>query len=518
MRSDTYYSAYRSRRQTISAHLCTRLAQIGAMSLRSALIQRDYIKLNQQNSEATRSMNETTAQNLLAANAGDRRVTIGLNSSEELRSLSDARALTCPACGSTVVMHAGTVRAHHFAHLPGAICRLPQTELETEEHRAGKLLLARWLRERLPEAEVIVEAFIPVTGQRADVLAVLHGTDGAVRRIALEYQCANLLAREWRRRHRSYRNVGIEDLWLLGGSRLVRETKSAVTGTTTVTPAPDGGAGKTMTLRTTELERALLLDGAPLLFLDSTGEQLQAERLARFRPDAVSQAVRPTGRLVARPLSTLDFPFALLAWPANAQPAAPATGATHRPTPSNLNTLAFDSDSMLWQWLAERFMVTSETVAPFFGLPLPEQPAFACTAQAWQAAIYYRFVHRRVGDNWWLTEVETWARSYLPLTRPVNLPRLKAALATYQEVLGAAGMLSLPMGYGRVHARITADLNTLPSPPDQDETLRLARYRRTLNRETRAEYLVHYSPVYNQSAHEPSAFSCLQYAGVTPKL
>ena len=39
--------------------------------------------------------------------------------------------------------------------------------------------------------------------------------------------------------------------------------------------------------------------------------------------------------------------------------------------------------------------------------------------------------------------------------------------------------------------RITADLNTLPSPPDAEETLRLARYRRTLNRETRAEYVVH---------------------------
>ena len=45
-------------------------------------------------------MKETTAQNLLAANAGKRRVTIGLNSPEELRSLSDARTLTCPACGT----------------------------------------------------------------------------------------------------------------------------------------------------------------------------------------------------------------------------------------------------------------------------------------------------------------------------------------------------------------------------------------------------------------------------------
>src|SRR5207247_1451574 len=103
-------------------------------------------------------------------------------------------ALTCPGCGAVVVLHAGAVRAHHFAHLPGAVCNLPQTEPETEEHRAGKLLLARWLRERLPDAEIVVEAYLPETGQRADVLAQLPGRGRNVRRIALEFQCANLSA------------------------------------------------------------------------------------------------------------------------------------------------------------------------------------------------------------------------------------------------------------------------------------------------------------------------------------
>src|SRR5579871_479862 len=137
-------------------------------------------------------MRPTTAQNLLSAQCENRRVTIGQDAPETLRRLSAARALTCPGCHAPVVLHAGSVRAHHFAHLPGAVCSLPQTEPETEEHRAGKLLLARWLRERLPAAEIVVEAYLPETGQRADLLALLPMPDGQTRRIALEYQCAHL--------------------------------------------------------------------------------------------------------------------------------------------------------------------------------------------------------------------------------------------------------------------------------------------------------------------------------------
>lgn len=430
-------------------------------------------------------MSDQTRQNLLSACHGDRRVTIGLDAPEALRQLSDARALTCPGCGAPVVLRAGSVRAHHFAHLPGAVCSLPQTEPETEEHRAGKLLIARWLRERLPEAEIVVEAYLPETGQRADIFAIAPASGRKARRIALEYQCANLSAHEWRRRHRLYREAGIEDLWLLGGSRLFWEIPAKAPISETGLPA--GSACRI--LRTAELERGLLWDGAPLLFLDVLGEHLPAETLARFRPEPEAQALRPAGRLTGRPLLTLDFPWPLLAWPDSAHPNAPAfrppLPAPGLPSP----VPASSSEGWLWEWLAQRFRVTPETLAPFFGLPVFGQEMFTCHPRAWQAAVYYRFVHRRVGDNWWLAEVETWARAYLPLARPVNLRRLWGALAEYQEILAAAGFLSLPMGYGRVNARITADLTTLPQAPDMAEALRLARYRRTLVREARADYL-----------------------------
>ena len=484
-------------------------------------------------------MKEQIAQTFLSAQWDKNRVTIGLTPPEELRRLSNDRLLTCPGCGSPVILHAGTVRAHHFAHLPGTVCNSPQTEPETEEHRAGKLLIAQWLRICLPDADIIVEAHIPETNQRADVLVVLSphqprlnfsASDAASthtaslpvaspdlqakpnapfasvppareQRIAIEYQCANMTAREWRRRHQLYRRAGIQDLWLLGGSRLLREpapTSLSVSNNansrhsnvnSNTSNAVPASLQPAVILRARELERGLLWDSAPLLFLDSIGEQFTAGTLARFRPNPDAQAIRPAGRLVTRALLDLPFPFPLLDWPNNLQPELPIQGTRNRvqgTDQTNHQTPA--TNHQLWEWLAQKHRVTPVNLDGFFGLPIKQEGVFACENRAWQAAIYYRFIHRRVEDRWWLAEVETWTRAYLPLTFPVHLKRLQSALAEYQDLLAAAGFLSLPRGYNRVNAIVTADLTTLAAPPDPQETLRLARYRRTLIREATAEY------------------------------
>ena len=455
-------------------------------------------------------MNSNNAQNLLSVNHGTRRVTIGWDDAAELRVLSDARALTCPGCGGTVTLHAGQVRARHFAHLPGAVCSHPMPEPETAEHRAGKLRLAEWLRGCLPEAEIIIEAFLEMTGQRADVLAVLPGR-GRRRRFAFEFQCANLAAREWRRRHELYREAGYEDLWVLGGSRLqiteggcrTMPPEASASPAAEFSRSSDSSRHPTpdtrhpVTIRTTDLERGMFWDNAPLLFLDSLDSPdgaRPAGTLTRFRPDETAQAARPAGKFSVRLLEELPFPEALFRWPDAARPDAPQDfGAGLRcAAPAGKDSGANqNADGWLWAWLEQRHRATPTNLPLFFGLPLPGftglEP-FACAAAAWQAAIYFRFVHRRVGDGWNLPKVELWARSYLPLARPVELRKLQKALAEYQEILGAAGMLSLPTGYGRLHARILADLTTLPAPPDPDETLKIARYRRTLVREAVAQY------------------------------
>src|SRR5919201_2611983 len=109
-------------------------------------------------------------QSMLSADAGGSRVAIGRDPLAELRRLSDGRRLTCPTCGALVVLKAGTVIAPHFAHLPGSVCSHPDAEPESDAHRAGKALLAGWLAACFPEAVITLEAAIPETGQRTDLL------------------------------------------------------------------------------------------------------------------------------------------------------------------------------------------------------------------------------------------------------------------------------------------------------------------------------------------------------------
>ena len=397
-------------------------------------------------------------QTLLTALHQEHRLVIGITPEEELRTLSDSRALLCPECKQGVIYRAGQVRAPHFAHRTGSECVIPSSEPETEEHRNGKILLAQWLHASLPDTDIFLEYPLVETGQRADVLIKTKRE-----RIALEYQCANLSQREWQRRHRLYRNAGYRDLWILGGSRLLYE------------PQQEGG----ILLRGRELERTLFLEGAPILFFDSTGELLQAETLARFRPDKTAQPNHLTGRLSARPLIELKFPWNLLDWE-TPDPPSPLAMLSPQPTqlsPPSLNALP-TADRWVWQWILHRFHVLPENVAELFGIEFRGQEAFRCSPVAWQAALYYRFVHHRVGARWWLNEVEQWARAYLPLQTPLDMRKLRKVLMEYQGILAAAGLLSLPKGYSQNSAEVVADLQTLPNPPEREEVLRIARYRK----------------------------------------
>lgn len=412
-----------------------------------------------------------TVQSMLTARlAGDSfsLVTIGRDPTAQLRAWSDARKLFCPLCGASVVLRAGTVLAPHFAHRAGVACSHPHAEPETEEHRAGKSLLADWLAVRLPEATVTLEAVLPDTGQRADVLAILPQGQ----RIALEYQCANLTAREWRRRHGLYEQAGIADLWLLGGSRLRWSENS---------------------LPTEELERTLAAEGVPLLFLDSVGEYLPAGTLARFRP-SVRETVSADrsqprtsllhGRLVSRPLQDLPFPFHLLnREDDSATAAARLPNSPGRSASSAITSPAsepFSEDARLERWLRLRHGITPETLPVFFGVEVRGQEVFHCSPALWQACVYYRWIQGRIGEAWWVEEVNVWARRYLPLTETTGR-RVWRVLSEYQQILSAAGLLTIP--YGKGCARVLTDFSTLGRIPDAAAALRIAAYRKTRTRD-----------------------------------
>jgi hypothetical protein len=222
----------------------------------------------------------------------------------------------------------------------------------------------------------------------------------------------------------------------------------------------------------------LLRAGAPLLFLDALGESLAAGTMARFRPTAGLQGRLIRGRFSCRPLATLEFPWNLLDWPEKAAAVEGRRSAPYQPIRSDRSRSGVtENDARLWQWLTNRFFVTESMLPAFFGASVGGEDAFACSPGLWQACIYYRFIDRRVGAAWWIGEVEVWARRFLPLAFQ-NGRLLRRALWSYQALLSAAGLLSLPNSKGS--ARVVADFQTLGRTPDLSAAQRLVEYRRTL--------------------------------------
>lgn len=140
---------------------------------------------------------------------------------EHLQQWSRERALHCPNCRGVVHLRGGPgKRAQlHFAHQKGECAW--STEAESIRHMRGKMVLANWLREQFPQAEITLEERLPEPNRIADIF-VAHA-DG--QRWAVEFQCAGLELDEWQRRHSAYRSANIIDIWMIGDNR--REKQEA---------------------------------------------------------------------------------------------------------------------------------------------------------------------------------------------------------------------------------------------------------------------------------------------------
>ncbi|HEY5005438.1 MAG TPA: competence protein CoiA family protein, partial [Ktedonobacteraceae bacterium] len=139
----------------------------------------------------------------------------------QLQSWSRDRLLYCPNCRGIVHVRGGAEKRTqlHFAHQKGE-CTW-STEAESVRHMRGKVVLAQWLREQFPTAQVTLEERLPEPNRIADIF-VAHD-DG--RRWAIEFQCAPLEIEEWKHRHEAYRKAGIIDNWIIGTNR--REKQEA---------------------------------------------------------------------------------------------------------------------------------------------------------------------------------------------------------------------------------------------------------------------------------------------------
>ena len=84
-------------------------------------------------------------------------------------------------------------------------------------HRHGKELLYRWFERQ--NFHVDIEHYLPQIQQRPDIFIERAG-----RKIAIEYQCANLSIEQLYKRTYSYWRAGIQVIWIIGGNQLKKQS------------------------------------------------------------------------------------------------------------------------------------------------------------------------------------------------------------------------------------------------------------------------------------------------------
>jgi len=139
------------------------------------------------------------------------------NCNEELlRRMRQQERFFCVACGKEVQMKLGKQKSWHFAHKKVDSC-LAFYEAESTYHMHGKELLYRWFKRQ--NFQVDIEYYLPEIKQRPDIFVERAG-----RKIAIEYQCANLAIEQLYKRTYSYWRAGIQVIWIVGGNQLKKQS------------------------------------------------------------------------------------------------------------------------------------------------------------------------------------------------------------------------------------------------------------------------------------------------------
>jgi Competence protein CoiA-like family len=200
----------------------------------------------------------------------------------DLRPDCRAGRLVCPieSCENRAFTTVGGSNRHHFRHrVPGARAH----GRESYYHQLGKALLGQGLKDRYPEARVVVDREALDNAQRPDVLVEFPNG----RRFAFELQYSQLPVDDWRARHEGYERQGLIDVWLLGHlpphlrpSRHHRDEQFA------------------WALEVTPLARAIHASGSPVRFFNpdectiATALLESGDRFLRYW-DAMTLAVDP---------------------------------------------------------------------------------------------------------------------------------------------------------------------------------------------------------------------------------
>jgi competence protein CoiA len=122
----------------------------------------------------------------------------------------------CQLCRTPMIVKAGLIRQHHFAH----VGRCPsdfRSHPESPEHREAKRYLASHLREWYTEyadAHIAYEVPIPEVKRIADILVIFP----MGWRVAHEVQLAAITTEHLQERTNDYTLAGIDVVWWMGKS------------------------------------------------------------------------------------------------------------------------------------------------------------------------------------------------------------------------------------------------------------------------------------------------------------
>lgn len=152
---------------------------------------------------------------MLTCLIGDNKINLVENKyeKEELKKWSSKSILKCPICGKDYEYCHGKVKMPYFRHKDKEECNYLYSESETQEHLQGKTDLYNWLLKQPNVTKVELEAYIPETKQRPDIMFEWNG-----QKCVIEYQCTPI-ASEYYERHELYEACGIKDIWVCGADK-----------------------------------------------------------------------------------------------------------------------------------------------------------------------------------------------------------------------------------------------------------------------------------------------------------
>lgn len=155
---------------------------------------------------------------ILTCKLGDKNINCidGKYNKEQLKKWSSKNILKCPVCGKSYEYCHGLVKMPYFRHKDKVVCTDKYSESETEEHLLGKRDLYEWISRQEGVSNVILEAWIPETKQRPDIMFDYNGEKWVI-----EYQCSSIV-KEYFERHDLYQAAEIHDIWICGSENYLK--------------------------------------------------------------------------------------------------------------------------------------------------------------------------------------------------------------------------------------------------------------------------------------------------------